>query len=220
MTLEAGTILDALKKAVIECSEPEAVAAARLALESGLDPLVAIEQGLAVGLKEVGEAFARGDVFLPDIVMSGETMKAASAILEAELKDRPPGEGRRVRTAVVGTVRNDIHDIGKSLVALLLSCSGWKVVDLGTDTSAQQFVDAVLVSQAQMVGLSSLLTTTAPEMGRTIAALKERGLREQVAVMVGGGAITQTYAEQIGADAYGVDASDAVRKANILVVAP
>jgi len=210
------SVLASLTKAVIDCDKNKAVELAKYAIESGIDPLVAIEKGLAMGLRQVGDAFDRGDVFIPDLVMAGQAMKAATAILEIRLKEEPSPVAREVKTMVIGTVRNDIHDIGKSLVALMVSCAGWKVIDLGINVSPEMFIDAVERNRAPLLGLSSLLTTTAPEMINVIEALKEKGLRSSVKVVIGGGAITKDYAQRIGADAYGVDASDAVRKITLL----
>ena len=216
MAIDQNTILASLGKAVIDCNQAKAVEVAKQAIESGIDPVVAIEKGLADGLRQVGGAFDRGDVFLPDLVMAGQAMKAGTAILEDRLKEKPSAVVRDVKTMVIGTVRNDIHDIGKSLVALMVSCSGWNVIDLGTNVPPDKFIEAVRSSGATLLGLSSLLTTTAPEMVNMIETLKENGLRTSVKVIVGGGAISEDYARRIGADAYGVDASDAVRKISTL----
>ena len=212
MTGDQDSILASLGQAVIECDQKKAVELAKQAIAFGIDPLTAVEKGLAAGLKEVGNAFDQGDAFLPDLVMAGQAMKAGTAILEARLKEEPSPRPRDVRTMVIGTVRNDIHDIGKSLVALLVSCAGWNVIDLGTNVAPDKFIEAVKGNKATLVGLSSLLTTTAPEMERVIDALTVEKLRASVRVVVGGGAITADYAQRIGADAYGVDATDAVKK--------
>jgi len=216
VTLDENSILESLRQSVISCDEDEACRLARVALNMGFDPLVAIERGLAAGLREMGAAFDRHDIFLPDLVIAAETMKAACSVLESGLKELPSHRTSDIRTVVIGTVQNDIHDIGKSLVALMLFCAGWNVVDLGTDVSTDGFVDAVVENEATLLGLSSLLTTTAPEMAKVISALEKRGLRSKVRVIVGGGAVDEVYAKRIGADAYGANASDAVRQSNAL----
>ncbi len=196
--------------ASVEAGDPEkAEALARQAMELGLDPLEAITLGFTLGMTAVGEGFACGDLFLPDLVLAGEAMKAAIRVLEPELTRR--GSHREVLGRVVlGTVQGDIHEIGKSLVGTLLSANGFQVFDLGVDVAPERFVDKVREVQADIVGLSALLTTTMVVQEEVIEALKEAGLRERVKVMVGGAPVTQSWADEIGADGYAEDAMGAV----------
>jgi corrinoid protein of di/trimethylamine methyltransferase len=157
----------------------------------------------------VGEGFARGELFIPDLMLSGEAMKVAIATLEPELLKRK--QQRQVLGKVVmGTVQGDIHEIGKTLVATMLSASGFEVHDLGVDVSSQQFVDAVRKVGADVVGLSALLTTTILNQEAVILNLKEAGLRDQVKVIIGGVPANQEWADEIGADAYAENATEAV----------
>lgn len=210
------TLLEAMAQSVLEGEAQQATDLARQALEAGIPPLEAIEQGYARGIREVGDRFERGEFFLPHLAMGAEAMKAALAVLEPELVRRQ--EERRVwGQVVIGTVAGDIHEIGKTLVATMLTANGFAVTDLGVNVSTEQFVQAVREKQAQIVGLSALLTTTMMEQRRVIEALEEAGLRDQVNVMVGGAPVSQAWAEEIGADGYAEDAIGAVRQARELV---
>jgi corrinoid protein of di/trimethylamine methyltransferase len=157
----------------------------------------------------VGEGFANGDLFIPDLIMSGEAMKAAIAALEGELKSRKQQRDVLGRV-VMGTVQGDIHEIGKTLVATMLAANGFEVYDLGVDVSAQRFVDKVREVDADVVGLSALLTTTILNQETVILTLKEAGLRDRVKVIIGGVPASAEWAEEIGADGYAENATDAV----------
>ena len=185
---------------------------------AGVDPLAAINEGYVKGLDYVGEEFGCGEMFLPDLVLAAEAMKTAVAILEPELAKR--GAGREVLgTAVVGTVEGDIHDIGKTLVATMLSASGFKVYDMGVNVAPAAFAAKAREVGANMVGLSALLTTTMVRQRDVIEALDDMGLRGQVKVMVGGAPVTKEWAKEIGADGYSEDAIGAVALAKQLVAA-
>lgn len=207
-----------LVNAVIEGESEEAVALAKEALEQGIDPLACITQGLTVGIQKVGELFASGDYFLPELIIGADAMKAAMEILEPALV----GDQQRevVGTVVIGTVEGDLHEIGKTLVSTMLSANGFKVIDLGVDKPAADFVAAVKENNADIVGASALLTTTMLQQEKLIKALADAGLREQVKVMVGGAPVTDSYAKQIGADGYGEDAISAVDLAMRFADAP
>ena len=204
-----------LAQAVIDGEPEDAAALARQALDQGLDPLACINEGLTPGIDRVGELFASGEYYLPDLIIGGEAMKAALAILEPAMVD---GQGRDVLGRVVlGTVEGDLHEIGKTLVGTMLAASGFQVTDIGVDKPAADFVAAVKETNATLVGASALLTTTMSEQQRIIEALKEAGLRDRVKVMVGGAPVTQSWAEKIGADGHAEDAIAAVAVAKRLV---
>jgi corrinoid protein of di/trimethylamine methyltransferase len=208
-------LLDQLSQAVIDGEPEDAAALARQALEQGLDPLLCINEGLTPGMQRVGELFESGEYYLPDLIIGGEAMKEALAVLEPALVD---GSQRQVLGRVVlGTVAGDLHEIGKTLVGTLLTANGFQVADIGIDCSAADFVAAVQESQADIVGASALLTTTMPQQQKIIEALQEAGLRDRVKVIVGGAPVTPTWAETVGADGYAEDAIGAVALAKRLV---
>ena len=208
-------IFSKLAQAVIDGEPEDAEELARQALDQGLDPLTCINEGLTPGINRVGELFASGEYFLPDLIIGGEALKAALAILEPALAGNQEREvlGR----VVLGTVEGDLHEIGKTLVGTMLTANGFVVTDIGTNKPAADFVAAVKEANAILVGASALLTTTMPEQQKIIEALEEAGLRGQVKVMVGGAPVTQIWAEEIGADGYAEDAIAAVVLAKRLV---
>mgnify|MGYP005845791459 CR=1 FL=1 len=209
-------LFEAMAQSVINGEDDEAVKLAHQAVEQGVDPLAAINQGFVVGLDEVGQQFGCGEMFLPDLVLAAEAMKAAMNVLEPELTRR--GAARQMLgTVVIGTVEGDIHDIGKTLVATMLSASGFKVYDLGVDVSIRRFIDKAAEVDANLIGLSALLTTTMVKQKSLIESLEEAGLRSKVKVMVGGAPVTRSWAEEIGADGYSEDAIGAVGVARQLV---
>lgn len=209
-------LFEAMAQSVIDGEDEDAVRLAQQVIEQGLDPLEAINQGFVAGLDEVGQQFGCGEMFLPDLVLAAEAMKAAMGVLEPELTKR--GEARQMLgTVVIGTVEGDIHDIGKTLVATMLSASGFKVYDLGVNVSIQSFVDKAAEVEANLVGLSALLTTTMVKQKILIESLEEAGLRSRIKVMVGGAPVTRSWAEEIGADGFSEDAIGAVSVAKGLV---
>jgi corrinoid protein of di/trimethylamine methyltransferase len=202
-------LLGEMTQAVIDGLPEKARELAEEALRAGIDPLEAIENGFKPGMEVVGEGFDKGELFIPDLMMAGEAMKTAIATLEPELMQRK--QARKVLGRVVmGTVEGDIHEIGKTLVATMLAAAGFEVHDLGVDVPAQHFVDAVRDTNANVVGLSALLTTTILNQEVVIQALTEAGLREQVKVIIGGVPANPEWAEEIGADAYAENATEAV----------
>jgi corrinoid protein of di/trimethylamine methyltransferase len=185
-------------------------------MAAGLAPLAIIDEGLKPGMDIVGEKFSCGEAFIPHLVMAGKAMKGAMALLEPELKRR--GEGTTpAGTAVIGTVQGDIHEIGKSLVGIMLTANGFEVHDLGVDVPIEAFIVKLRETRAQILGLSALLTTTMVVQRRIIEALTEAGLRRQTGVMVGGAPISRSWAEEIGADGYADDARGAVEEAKRIV---
>jgi corrinoid protein of di/trimethylamine methyltransferase len=211
-------IFDQLAQAVIDGEPEEAQTLARRALELGLDPLECINKGLTKGIQRVGELFACGDYFLPELIIGADAMKVALEILEpAMLADQ---KREVVAKVVLGTVKGDLHEIGKTLVGTMLTANGFKVVDIGVDRSSEDFISAVKASGATLIGASALLTTTMLQQRKLVEALEEAGLRKKVKVMVGGAPVTAKYAEEIGADGYAEDAISAVNLAFRLADAP
>jgi corrinoid protein of di/trimethylamine methyltransferase len=211
-------IFDKLAQAVYDGEPEDAEEAARQALEAGLDPLECIDKGLTVGIQRVGEQFACGEFFLPELIIGADAMKAALSVLEPAML-----EGRKrevVARVVLGTVQGDLHEIGKTLVGTMLTANGFDVIDIGVDKSADDFIQAIKDNNATLVGASALLTTTMTQQRKLIEALAEAGLREQVKVIVGGAPVTSVYAEDIGADGFAEDAISAVDIAFRLADAP
>ncbi|HMK09554.1 MAG TPA: corrinoid protein [Anaerolineales bacterium] len=209
-------LLTRLTAAVVEGKAQEATDLTRQATAAGIEPLTIIEGGLRPGMDVVGERFSCGEAFIPHLVLAGRAMQAGMTVLEPELKRS--GEGTASKgTAVIGTVRGDIHEIGKSLVGVMLTASGFVVHDLGVDVPVETFVARVRETGAQMVGLSALLTTTMVVQRRVIEALQAAGLRQQVKVLVGGAPVGREWAAEIGADGYAEDARGAVAEAKRLL---
>jgi len=209
-------LFEEMAQAVIDGLPDKARELAREALDAGIDPLAAIDQGLKPGMDVVGDGFAKGELFIPDLMMSGEAMKAAIATLEPELMKRKQ-ERKVLGKVVIGTVQGDIHEIGKTLVATMLAANGFEVHDLGVDVTPQQFLDKVRQVNANVLGLSALLTTTLLNQEAVILTLKEAGLRDQVKVIVGGVPASPEWAEEIGADGYAENATEAVQVVKQLV---
>ncbi|MEM2897474.1 MAG: corrinoid protein [Candidatus Bathyarchaeia archaeon] len=209
-------VLEGLKNAIISGDSDQASIWAKKAIEIKMSPVEAIEKGLNEGLKHVGDAFGKGELFLCDLMMSAEAAKQASSILEEEIKKQGLGM-KTIATLVIGTVAGDIHDIGKTLVSTLFTAAGFKVIDLGIDVPKERFIKAVKENKPDLLGLSALLTVTALEQGKVIEALMKEGVRNSVKVIVGGGAVSREYARNIGADGYGEDADEAVRVGKALL---
>ena len=201
--------------AVVE-GEPELVVElTQQALATGMEPMDIIDQALIPGMDIVGERYACGDYFLPNLIISANAMQDAMKILEPELRLRQQARKSAGRI-VIGTVQGDIHEIGKSLVATMLSANGFEVYDMGVDVPVEKFIAKVQETGANLVGLSALLTTTMVVQREVIAALKEAGLRDRVKVLVGGAPVTRSWADEIGADGYAEDAIGAVALARTL----
>jgi 5-methyltetrahydrofolate--homocysteine methyltransferase len=199
--------LSLLSQAIDEGDREKTVRLTTEALGAGTNPQEIITRGLQAGMAVVGEKFSDGEYFLPDMLMAARAMKAALEVLKPSLeKTGIPTIGK----VVIGTVEGDMHDIGKNVVATFLSGNGFEVFDLGLNVPAQNFIDQVKEKKPDILGMSALLTTTMPVMGKVIKALEEIGLRSSVKVIVGGAPVTQDYANYIGADAYAHDGGKAI----------
>ena len=205
-----------MAQAVIDGEKEDAEVLAQEALAQGIDPLEAINKGYTAGMDVVGELFSSGEYFLPDLILGGEAMKAALAVLEPALK--ASGQARKVLgNVVLGTVKGDIHEIGKALVGTMLAANGFEVYDLGIDIASEVFVEKAKEYKADIVALSALLTTTMLYQREVIELLAEAGLRGQVKVMVGGSPVTPEWAADIGAEGFAEDAASSVAVAKRLM---
>ena len=210
-------ILRSLSDAVLNFDSDAAADAARATVASNINLVKAIEEGLAKGLREVGDRFERGELWLPHLMLGAEAMEAAVKIL-AEHIPKEELETTSRGTVVIGTVEGDIHDLGLRIVASMLRANGFKVHDLGCDTRSLNFIEKAKEVDADIIAASSLMTTTMPFMKDLIEALEAAGLRDRFKVLVGGGPVTEEWANEIGADGYGRDAAEAVRVAKELIV--
>ena len=181
------------------------------ALESGSEPVDILNQGLLPGMDAVGQKWKDGDMFMPEVLRCAKAMSGAMDILRPKLSDSDLGNAG---TLVIGTVAGDLHDIGKDLVGMMYEGAGYKVINIGIDQPNEAFVNAVKEHKPDVLGMSALLTTTMPRMGEVINSLKEAGIRDQVAVTVGGAPVTEEFAEEIGADIYAPNAGSAVEITN------
>lgn len=218
MSADTERLYESMMQSIVEGEPEDAERLAREALALGLDPLEAINRGFVRGINDVGARFGCGELFLPDLVRAGAAMKAATQILEAEMLKR--GTARRAAGVIVlGTVKGDIHEIGKNLVGTLFTASGFRVHDLGVDVPYEQFAAKAAEFGADLVGVSALLTTTMVGQRRVMEALEAAGLRGRVKVLVGGAPVTREWAREIGADGYSEDAAGAVAVARQLLSA-
>ena len=205
--------LQQIYQSVIDGEADETVAAVQSAIELGIEPSKILNEGLVSAMDEVGRRYEEGDFFVPEMLIAARAMQAGLRILRPYLvgsESRPAGK------VAIGTIKGDLHDIGKNLVAMMLEGAGFEVLDLGVDVSPEAFIRAVREG-AQIIGMSALLTTTMSNMEVTIQALKAAGVREQVKIMIGGAPVTEAFAKQIGVDGFAPDASSAVRVARSLM---
>jgi 5-methyltetrahydrofolate--homocysteine methyltransferase len=199
--------LEQLHDAVVDGRAAEAVAEATRGLDEGIPAQTLFDEGLMAAMRSVGKLFEEGEVYVPEMLVSAHAMTAALEVLRPWLVQQG---GRSSGTVAIGTVKGDLHDIGKNLVSMMLQGSGFEVDDLGADVDSQRFVEAIRTG-AEVVALSALLTTTMTGMQEVIGAIRDAGLRERVGIVVGGAPVTQDFADAIGADGYARDASSAVR---------
>jgi len=208
-------VLENLKKAIVEYDSEEAANLARRAIQEKIDPIKTLA-AMTAAIKQVGDGFGKGELWLPDLVGAADAMTYATPIIEEEIKRR--GITREsLGTVVIGTVYGDIHTIGKTMVATLLIAEGFVVNDLGINVTSERFVEGIKKYKADILAMSALMTVTAPEQRKVIETLKKEGLRDKVKIMVGGGAITQEFANSIGADGYDPTAPGAVKLARKLI---
>jgi 5-methyltetrahydrofolate--homocysteine methyltransferase len=206
--------LESLKTGVIKGKSADVERLTKEALNSGIKPQEILKNALIPAMGIVGNKMKNNEFFIPEVLIAAKAMKSSMVILKPLLADKDFGSEGKV---LLGTVKGDLHDIGKNLVMMMFEGAGFKVVDLGTDVSPEKFVNAVKSENPDIVGMSALLTTTMPSIKKTLEALKEAGLRNKVKVLVGGAPITQEYANEVGADGYASDAPSAVDKAKQLL---
>lgn len=205
--VKEDVILGKIRDAIVNLDIDGIQKACKDAIESGIPAYRAITEGMSKGMEIVGQKYEANEYFLAELIMAGETMKEGTKVLEPHLK---AGDVKAIGKVAIGTVRGDLHDIGKNVVVTLLGAAGFDIVDLGVDVPAEKFVEAVKDSNPDIVGMSALLTTTMVEMETTIKALRKAGLRRKVKIIIGGAPITQEYAKKIGADAAARDAVEGV----------
>jgi len=200
-------ILQEIASNLYEGEDKEVAELVQQALDQGMAPGELLQGGLIAGMDEVGRDFRAGDLFVPEVLMAARAMHAGMGVLRPLLAE---SDAPRAGKCIIGTVKGDLHDIGKNLVKMMLEGAGFETVDLGADVGPDAFVNAVLEHQPRLMGMSALLTTTMVQMKSIIEALEEAGLRDSVRIMIGGAPVTETYAREIGADAYASDAASAV----------
>ncbi len=199
---------------LIKGKAPEVKQLVQKAIDEGEDVEKVLNEGLVAGMNVVGVKFKANEFYVPEVLIAARAMKAGMGILRPILADKNiKGAG----TVVLGTARGDLHDIGKNLVAMMLEGAGFEIIDLGVDVSPEKFIEAAKEKKADLVGLSALLTTTMPSMKDVVKAVGDSGLKDKVKVMIGGAPITQSYADEIGADGYAPDAASAVDEAKQLL---
>ena len=209
-----STELEKIFKGILDGNSKLVVETIGLAIENGVAPAQILNEGMIAAMAEVGRLFEEGEYFVPEMLIAARAMQKGLEVLKPYLSEddvQSPGK------VVIGTVKGDLHDIGKNLVAMMLEGAAFEVIDLGTDVSPERFIEAAKSNNAQIIAMSALLTTTMPNMKVTIEAIKAAGIRDNVKVMIGGAPITQSYADQIGADGFAEDASRAVVKAKSLL---
>jgi 5-methyltetrahydrofolate--homocysteine methyltransferase len=207
-------LLGKMAESLIAGKIDEVVNLTKEALDGGAAPADILDQGLLAGMDIVGQRFKAEEMFIPEVLRCAKCMHGAMDILRPLLAETG---AESIGTLIIGTVKGDLHDIGKNLVGMMFEGAGFNVVDLGIDKEPQNFVDAIKEHNATLIGMSALLTTTMPKMGETINAIKEAGIRDQVKILVGGAPITAAFAEEIGADGYASNAASAVDKGKELM---
>ena len=209
-------LLEELSRSILELDSQKTLAYARKALDLGFDPFEVIDRGLSKGMKEMGERFARGDIYIPHLVLAADIMNESLKILKPKLQTKE--RERTVSKVLIGTVHGDIHDLGKNLVATMLTASGFNVVDLGRDVPTMIIIEKAKEYKPDIIGLSALMTTTMLEQRKVIDSLKDAGLRNNVKVLVGGAPVSSEWAREIGSDGYAENALEAVKIAKLIIL--
>ncbi len=205
--------MENIYNAVLEGDAKGAQAGVQAAMDAGIPADTILKEGLIAAMTEVGRLFEENEYFVPEMLVSARAMQSGLALLKPQLA---AGGATPSGKVVIGTVKGDLHDIGKNLGGMMLEGAGFEIIDLGTDVTPEKFVQAVKDHSPNVIGMSALLTTTMPSMGNTIKALQEAGVRDRVKVMIGGAPVTDEFAKRVGADGYSPDASSAVRLAKSL----
>ncbi len=207
MSLES--ILNDAKQAIINIDDAKAIEVAKQAIAEGVDPVKVLTEGYSAGIREIGELFSRGEVFLPEMILAAEAMKAATAVLDTVIVgDAAKKKGKMI----FATVEGDVHDIGKGIAVALIQTQGVEVIDLGRDVPVDKIIEAAEEHKAKVIGTSALLTTTMPNQEKLEKELVKRGLRDKYKTIIGGAPCTQRWADKIGADAYAEDAAEGATK--------
>jgi 5-methyltetrahydrofolate--homocysteine methyltransferase len=210
------TLIEDIYQGVLDGQSPVVHQKVQAALEANIPASTILNEGMIAAMAQVGHLFEEGEYFVPEMLISARAMQSGLTLLKPALKSEDVKSSGKV---VIGTVKGDLHDIGKNLVAMMMEGAGFEIVDLGTDVSPEKFINAIREHKPEIIAMSALLTTTMPNMVTTIQALKEAGVRDQVKVLIGGAPVTENYARQIGADGFATDASRAVNLAKSLVAA-
>ena len=215
MVIEENNILSSIRKTIFDYDKEYLIELVKQSIEKKIDPLKIFEE-MMVSIREVGDLFNSGELFLPDLIAASDTMQSGLPLLEEEMTKK--GVTRKTEgVVVIGTVFGDVHSIGKNMVSNLLKSGGFRVIDLGVNVSADSFINAIKKESAEILAMSALLTTTMKEQKKIISILKQQNLRDKVTVMVGGAPITEAFAKEIGADGYAPSAPEAVKLAKKLI---
>jgi len=210
------SLLEQIQHAFLDLDEDRALQIVQEAIKKGIDPVAILEQGLSPGMRTIGDRFQKLEIFLPELILGANIFSKAMKWIEPIISKR--GIERKIEgRVVIGTVKGDVHNIGKDIVAMLLRTAGFEVYDLGVDVEVSRFIEKAQEVKAEIIGLSSLLTSTMPIQKDLLDILREKGIRDQYLVIVGGGPVTQKWADEIGADGYAITAEEAVRLAGDLM---
>ncbi|ABS40595.1 corrinoid protein [Clostridium botulinum] len=207
-------LIKKLSESVVEMEEEETVELAKECIENNISAYEAIDKGLAHGMNRAGELYEEGEYYIPELLMCSDAMYSGLEVLKPHLKKNDLGKKHKI---VIGVIQGDTHDIGKNLVKIMMETEGFEVIDLGRDVPPRDFVDKAKEIEADIICMSTLMTTTMDGMEEVIKLLKEEGIRDKVTVMIGGGPISQNFADKIGADVYTTDASRAAKRAKKIV---
>jgi corrinoid protein of di/trimethylamine methyltransferase len=208
--MEESEIINGLTEAVVSGKKDDAVELAEKALEVGIDPYVAIIDGLAKGMEIMGEKYDKKEAFMPHLMMASNAMYGGMDVLTPHLKRK---EGEKAAVLIIGSVEGDVHDIGKNLVKTMMTANGFESIDLGKDVPIGDFAKAAIENQADLVSISTLMTSTMDNMEAAVKSFQDQGIRDNVKIIVGGAPVTQSFADEIGADATAEDAMEAAKKA-------